>query len=166
MVLQNSAWLSTSIARLEVWSAGRCKEATQHDILIGDHPVEGDKIVVQSSKTFVSRSSDHGKSGQREERVIPGIEYITSSPRSAVLPDGTILVPVYGSDKGGNNLSFLWRSGNGGEPWSHPLLTDTWAPHSPAHLIKLTNGRILCSYGYLRAPMGIRAVLSHDGGAT
>lgn len=59
----------------------------------------------------------------------------------------------------------MW-SDDGGRAWSEPLSTDIWAPHSPPHLLKLTDGRILCSYGYRRMPMGIRAVMSSDGGET
>ncbi len=59
----------------------------------------------------------------------------------------------------------MW-SDDGGRTWSEPLLTDIWAPHSPPHMIKLLDGRILCTYGYRRRPMGIRAVLSSDGGET
>ena len=59
----------------------------------------------------------------------------------------------------------MW-SDDGGRSWSEPLLTDIWGPHSPPHLLKLSDGRILCTYGYRRAPMGIRAVLSSDGGET
>ena len=59
----------------------------------------------------------------------------------------------------------MW-SDDSGRSWSEPLLTDIWAPHSPPHMIKLRDGRILCTYGYRRAPMGIRAVLSSDGGET
>jgi hypothetical protein len=32
--------------------------------------------------------------------------------------------------------------------------------------MKLRDGRILCTYGYRKEPMGIRAVLSGDGGET
>jgi hypothetical protein len=59
----------------------------------------------------------------------------------------------------------MW-SDDSGRTWSEPLLTDIWAPHSPPHMIKLRDGRILCTYGYRRRPMGIRAVLSNDGGET
>ena len=62
-------------------------------------------------------------------------------------------------------LSEMW-SDDGGVTWSHPLLTDIWAPHSPPHLLKLRDGRVLCSFGYRRMPMGVRAVLSEDGGET
>ena len=59
----------------------------------------------------------------------------------------------------------MW-SDDGGRNWSEPLLTDIWGPHSPPHLLRLQDGRILCTYGYRRQPMGIRAVLSSDGGET
>jgi len=59
----------------------------------------------------------------------------------------------------------MW-SDDSGRTWSEPLLTNIWAPHSPPHMIKLRDGRILCTYGYRRRPMGIRAVLSSDGGET
>ena len=36
----------------------------------------------------------------------------------------------------------------------------------PPHLLRLDDGRILCSYGYRRPPMGIRAIVSDDGGYT
>jgi hypothetical protein len=36
----------------------------------------------------------------------------------------------------------------------------------PPHLLKLRDGRVLCSFGYRRDPMGVRAVLSNDGGKT
>lgn len=49
----------------------------------------------------------------------------------------------------------------------------TWAPARetaiwgyPAHLLRLSDGRMLCSYGYRRDPMGVRAVISDDGGHT
>lgn len=36
----------------------------------------------------------------------------------------------------------------------------------PAHLLRLRDGRILCSYGYRFRPMGIRAIVSEDEGST
>ncbi len=53
-------------------------------------------------------------------------------------------------------------SHDGGRTWSRALRTEIWG--YPPHLLKLSDGRILCSYGYRRDPMGVRAVLSSDGG--
>lgn len=53
-------------------------------------------------------------------------------------------------------------SDDGGRTWSHPLCTDIWG--YPPHLLKLRDGRVLCTFGYRQKPMGIRAVLSDDGG--
>ena len=49
-----------------------------------------------------------------------------------------------------------------GETWSEPVDTGIWG--YPAHLLLLPDGRLLATYGYRRAPMGIRACLSRDGG--
>ena len=53
-------------------------------------------------------------------------------------------------------------SHDGGRTWSRALRTEIWG--YPPHLLKLADGRILCCYGYRRDPMGVRAVLSSDGG--
>ena len=55
-------------------------------------------------------------------------------------------------------------SDDSGLSWPHSLRTPIWG--WPPHLLKLGDGRILCSYGYRRAPMGVRAVISHDSGET
>ena len=36
----------------------------------------------------------------------------------------------------------------------------------PAHLLRLNDNRILCTYGYRRNPMGIRAIISENEGTT
>ena len=69
------------------------------------------------------------------------------------------------------HLLEMW-SDDAGLTWSHPVESEIWAPHSPPHLLKLRDGRVLCSYGYRACsdghwadePMGIRAVLSYDMG--
>ncbi len=56
----------------------------------------------------------------------------------------------------------VW-SEDGGRTWTHPVE----APFQgyPNHLLKLRDGRILCSFGYRRAPMGVHALISEDGAA-
>ena len=55
-------------------------------------------------------------------------------------------------------------SDDAGLTWSHIAQTDILG--FPAHLLKLRDGRIVCCYGYRWEPMGVRAVVSNDGGKT
>ena len=48
--------------------------------------------------------------------------------------------------------------------WTPIRQTDMWG--YPCHLVRLTDGRILCIYGYRRPPYGIRACISVDQGET
>lgn len=57
----------------------------------------------------------------------------------------------------------VW-SEDGGSTWTSPI--EASFEGYPNHLLKLRDGRILCTYGYRRAPMGIRALISEDGGRT
>ncbi len=75
---------------------------------------------------------------------------------------GTVLAHI--RDQAGSGYLLESWSHDGGRVWSHALRTEIWG--YPPHLLKLRDGRILCSYGYRREPMGVRAVLSRDGGRT
>ena len=57
----------------------------------------------------------------------------------------------------------LWEtySDDGGRSWATPFPTRLWG--FPPHLLQLSDGRILCSYGYRRPPFGQRACTSADG---
>ena len=51
-----------------------------------------------------------------------------------------------------------------GRTWTKPRKLDIWG--LPPHMLKLSDGRILCTYGYRRGPYSIRGVLSYDNGRT
>lgn len=59
---------------------------------------------------------------------------------------------------------FQCISDDNGRTWSEPVQTPMWG--FPAHVLELSDGRLLCAYGYRRPPFGVRATLSHDGGET
>ena len=53
-----------------------------------------------------------------------------------------------------------------GITWTYPMnITDGQNSiiGGPCHLLKLIDGRFLCTYGYRERPMGIRAMISDDG---
>ncbi|HNQ35086.1 MAG TPA: sialidase family protein [bacterium] len=62
--------------------------------------------------------------------------------------------------------SCLWQSGSedGGRTWSEPYSTGILG--KPPHLCRLSDGRVLATYGYRHPPYGQRACLSVDGGRT
>jgi sialidase-1 len=57
----------------------------------------------------------------------------------------------------------LWESysDDNGKTWVTPFATSLWG--FPPHLALLSDGRVLCAYGYRRPPFGQRACLSSDG---
>lgn len=63
-----------------------------------------------------------------------------------------------------NHNSYQCFSNDGGKTWSKPEDCGFWG--YPSNLIRLRDGRLLCTYGYRRDGMGVRAVLSSDGGHT
>ena len=58
----------------------------------------------------------------------------------------------------------MWvaRSSDQGRSWSEPK--ETPLEGYPAHLLQLQDGRLLCTYGYRKGPIGIRAAISRDHG--
>jgi len=57
----------------------------------------------------------------------------------------------------------LWVtwSDDRGKTWESPRPTSLWG--YPPHLLVLSDGRVLCTYGYRRPPYGERACISDDG---
>lgn len=114
---------------------------------------------------WFARSEDGGASwsyrGRCQNPV--GVECLSEN-RIVELPDGRVL-SLNRTDKGS-----FWQSysEDGGMSWS-PMV-DTSIPcfgSSPADLLQLPDGRILCTYGNRkREPLGVRACLSSDGGAS
>jgi hypothetical protein len=94
---------------------------------------------------------------------------------SDVQPDETALLEVSPGKvlalarhlgSGTQNHGYLLESWSedGGRTWSQWLRTGIKG--YPPHLLRLQDGRILCSYGVRTAPMGVHAVLSSDEGKT
>lgn len=64
------------------------------------------------------------------------------------------------------NYSFIYQqfSYDNGLSWTWPKKTALWG--YPAVVIAVPDNRLLCTYGYRRAPYGIRASISDDWGKT
>jgi hypothetical protein len=197
----------------EALPAGRRAEAAGAGLRADPHPSgDPEQIMVTGRRLFTQCSADGGRSWRRLEWVLPPREGMHGFPRTTTLADGTILAPLYESDRGagtrgrnallrstdggrswryllvgegppfGNESAFVetrpgqvlvlirlaepgfliacW-SDDAGASWSLPVQTEMWG--YPPHLLKLRDGRVLCSVGVRRAPLGVQAFISEDG---
>ena len=116
-------------------------------------------------QSFVLRSADDGATWtfhaippDPEDKVRLNETALAENDRGEVIA----MIRNEGRDEG--RYLFQSFSRDGGATWSPPQRTGLWG--YPAHLLRLEDGRMLCTYGYRRAPMGVRAALSADGGHT
>ncbi|HEX7574176.1 MAG TPA: sialidase family protein [Bacteroidota bacterium] len=91
---------------------------------------------------------------------------VFGEPHILQLSSGRVIMMIRATALGYNDTSprcVLWEtySDDNGGTWVQPVRTPLWG--FPPHLLQLSDGRILCSYGYRRAPFGERACISDDG---
>ena len=87
-------------------------------------------------------------------------------PHILQLPSGRIIMMIRATTKPYNDTDdrcHLWEtySDDLGQRWVAPFETPLWG--FPPHLLLLSDGRVLVSYGYRREPFGQRVCISTDG---
>jgi hypothetical protein len=86
-------------------------------------------------------------------------------PRPIPLRDGRLLASMRSQR---DPTSILWTeifdSEDGGRTWKFLSRVNDWG--APGDIVQLTDGRIVCVYGYRMKPYGIRYRVSEDGGKT
>ena len=96
---------------------------------------------------------------------------VLNEPHIIELPNGRLICHIRGENaelfSGGNEKLFTVFqsvSDDGGKTWSEPemLLGETGG--APPHLILLSSGVLLSTYGRRKLPYGIMAMISFDGG--
>lgn len=78
--------------------------------------------------------------------------------------DGTIVCHIRNHNKANDREILQTESTDGGRTWSIPRPIGVWG--LPSHLLRLTDGRLLMSYGHRRPPFGNQARTSSDHGKT
>jgi sialidase-1 len=87
-------------------------------------------------------------------------------PHIAQLPSGRIIMMLRSTaipydDESQENHMWCTYSDDSGLTWADARPTELWG--FPPHLATLSDGRLLCTYGYRRKPYGERACVSDDG---
>lgn len=78
--------------------------------------------------------------------------------------DGRIIVQIRNHNPANHRETLQCESTDGGKTWSTPRAIGVWG--LPSHLIRLSDDRLLMTYGYRRKPFGNLARLSDDNGQT
>jgi hypothetical protein len=95
-----------------------------------------------------------------------GITPLSCEPHAIVLKDGSLLAHIRVQCNGDHPLFTIFqsRSEDGGVTWSKPrqLISDLGG--SPPHLLRASDGALICTYGYREEPYGIRVMFSYDEG--
>lgn len=77
---------------------------------------------------------------------------------------GRVIAHIRNHNKSNEGETLQSESDDGGKTWSVPHPIGVWG--LPSHLLKLTDGRLLMTYGHRRPPFGNQARLSTDEGRT
>ena len=93
--------------------------------------------------TFIKPYSDPGKIGN-----------IGLGETALIETEKNIII---GISRGSDGYLYSSHSKNFGSNWSNPKKMNIWG--HPANLIKLNRNLLVCTYGYRKSPIGIRAII-------
>ncbi|MEZ6061843.1 MAG: sialidase family protein [Planctomycetaceae bacterium] len=78
--------------------------------------------------------------------------------------DGRWIVQIRNHNDANKGETLQTHSTDEGKSWAEPYSIGVWG--LPSHLLRLSDGRLLMSYGHRRAPLGNQVRISEDNGAT
>lgn len=128
-------------------------------------PVIENSVLIKSAPSLVIKSSDKGKTWVEPTLVAvdPEGKVALEEPTLVQLKSGKIICMMR-ADSGGGDYLRQAESFDNGKNWTKFWRTPIIG--HPPHLLQLSDGRILCTYGYRHPPFGIRACLSENEGMT
>ena len=127
----------------------------------------GKELWTGSRRVGVCQSSDDGQTWQwlADIPVREGDDRKDYHELHAVeASDGQIIVHIRNHNPANKGETLQSESSDGGRSWTQPHSIGVWG--LPSFLTKLSDGRLLMSYGHRRAPFGNQARVSDDGGTT
>lgn len=78
--------------------------------------------------------------------------------------DGRLIVQIRNHNTANKGETLQAHTLDGGRTWAAPYAIDVWG--LPSHLLRLSDDRLLMTYGHRRAPLGNQARISSDNGQT
>lgn len=78
--------------------------------------------------------------------------------------DGRLIVQIRNHNTANKGETLQTHSMDGGKTWADPYAIGVWG--LPSHLLRLSDDRLLMTYGYRRDPLGNQARISSDNGQT
>lgn len=127
----------------------------------------GKELWKQSPRNGVVQSNDDGLTWKwlAEIPTRPGDDPLQYHELHAIEADpGHVIVQIRNHNPPNNMETLQCESTDGGKTWSVPRSIGVWGV--PSHLLKLSDGRLLMSYGHRRKPLGNQARISTDQGKT
>lgn len=120
----------------------------------------------QEGRPFCARTTDGGRSWQFVSWINEQPVGYAIMPSTVRLNDHELLTAVRCRD-GDKAWIETYRSADDGRHWNHDgVPAPDLGEGNPPSMIRLQDGRVCLTYGYRKAPYGIRARLSSDGGRT
>lgn len=117
--------------------------------------------ITKTKITFYS--SADGETWSKVSEVFGANEFLVdklNEPNAIVLKNGKMIVAVR-SESGG---IYIAESADGGVTFSNKRALLPAAISTPPHLMQMTDGTLVLSYGYRSEPFNIRAIVSKDNG--
>lgn len=122
----------------------------------------------KEGRPLCARTTDGGLTWNFISYLGPEPEGFSIMPSTVALDGNRFLSLVRRRENTGAWIE-AWRSNDRGLSWQpqgRPVPDAGGTSGNPPHVIRLRDGRLCLTYGYRSAPMGIRARLSADQGAT
>lgn len=158
MIHQRFRWLATTDAPVELGNG---------ELLM---PVYGLMWDDSAYSSHTLRSADGGRTWTYNRQLARDASQNISFSEPAIVRDGDVLIATMRTAGDGPNAAlqggtiYESRSLDGGATWTPAVATDVWG--YPTHMLGLDSRTVLMTYGYRRAPYGVRYSLSTDAGST
>lgn len=174
---ESGYWLMRSGDRGKTWEKYRSPVDSPHGpcqlndgslLYVGYESASAANLIsgrVGSGGLIAARSKDDGLTWEVLSRIPVKKghrSYQYHEPHAIQADDGTIIAHIRKSYPK-TSLTLQTTSSDGGKTWTEPVEV-YWG--YPSHITRLKDGALLATYGYRRAPLGVRARISRDHGKT